>query len=153
MTRFQGKRLASFVDLLELINTLLWSMCVCTRVCAYMFVCCESRMWWLRLPNSPICNWRRIMALTNLTVMLSFSVSHKGNTFYFTLLFKLFYCCSITVVCIFSPPFPPNPGKPTSLPCSYPPLWFCPCVLYSSSWQPFSPLSPPPSPLAMLDCS
>ena len=54
---------------------------------------------------------------------------------------KIFYCCSITVVCIFSPP--PTPAKPTSLSCFHPPPWFCPCVLYSSSWKPFSPLSPP----------
>ena len=36
---------------------------------------------------------------------------------------------------------PPTPAKPTSLPCFHPPPWFCPCVLYSSSWKPFSPLS------------
>ena len=30
------------------------------------------------------------------------------------------------------------------------PLWFCPCVLHSSSWKPFSPLSLPPSPLAIV---
>ena len=65
-------------------------------------------------------------------------------------IFKLFYCCSITVVCIFSPPLYPTPAKPTSLPCFHPPPWFCPCVLYSSSWKPFSPLSLPPSPLAIV---
>ena len=59
---------------------------------------------------------------------------------------KLFYCCSITVVCI----FPPTPSKPTSLPCFHPPPWFCPCVLYSSSWKPFSPLSLLLSPLAIV---
>ena len=57
--------------------------------------------------------------------------------------FKLLFCCSITVVYIFSPPLPPTPAKPTSLPCFHPPPWFCPCVLYSSSWKPFSSLSPP----------
>ena len=62
--------------------------------------------------------------------------------------FKLLYCGSITVVCIYSPPLPPTSAKPTSLPCFHP--WFCPCVLYSSSWKPFSPLSPPYSPLAIV---
>ena len=66
------------------------------------------------------------------------------------LIFKLFYCCSITVVCIFSPLLYPTPTKPTSLPCFHPPHWFCPCVLYSSSWKPFFPLSLPPSPLAII---
>ena len=60
--------------------------------------------------------------------------------------FTLFYCCSITVVCIF-PTIPPTPAKPTSLPCFHPLPWFCPCVLYSCSWKPFPPLSPPTFPL------
>ena len=63
---------------------------------------------------------------------------------------KLLYCYSIIVVCIFSPPLPPTPAKPTSLPCFHPPPWFCPWVLYSSSWKPFSPLSPPCSLLAIV---
>ena len=64
---------------------------------------------------------------------------------------KLLYCCSITVVCIFSPPLPtPTLAKPTSLPCFHPPPWFCPGVLYSSSWKPFSPLSSPLFPLAIV---
>ena len=63
---------------------------------------------------------------------------------------KFFYCCSITVVCIFSPPLHPTPAKPTSLPCHHPPPRFCPCVLYSSSWKPLSPLCPPHSPLAIV---
>ena len=59
---------------------------------------------------------------------------------------KLFYCCSITVVCIYPPPFPiPTAAIPTSL-VSMPP-WFCPCVLYSCSRKPFSPSSLPLSPL------
>ena len=46
--------------------------------------------------------------------------------------------------------FLPTPAKPTFLPSFHPPLWFCPCVLYSSSWKPFPhflPLSPPAFPL------
>ena len=64
--------------------------------------------------------------------------------------FKKIFYCSITVVCIFSPPLYPTPAKPTSLFCFHPPPWFCPCVLYSSSWKPFSLLSPLPSPLAIV---
>ena len=45
---------------------------------------------------------------------------------------------------------PPTPANPTSLPCFHPPPCFCPCVLYISSWKPFSKLSPPPSPLAIV---
>ena len=50
----------------------------------------------------------------------------------------------------FSPPLYPTPTKPSSLPGFHPPPWFCPCVLDSSSWKPLSPLSPPPSPLAIV---
>ena len=64
--------------------------------------------------------------------------------------FLSFYCCSITVGCIFSPPTYPTPDKPTSLPCLHRPPCFCPYVLYSSSWKPLSPLSPPHSPLAIV---
>ena len=60
-----------------------------------------------------------------------------------------FYCSSITVVCLFSPSLHPTPGEPTSLPHPNPPPWFCPCVLYSSSWKPISPLTPPRSPLVI----
>ena len=78
---------------------------------------------------------------------------HWPGTYFFSYLFiylfsifKLFHCCSITVVCIFSPSLYPTPAKPTSLSCFHPPPWFSPCVLYSSSWNPFSPLSLPPLP-------
>ena len=70
-----------------------------------------------------------------------------GNCWFFK---KLFYCCSITVVCIFPQPLPHTPAKLTSLPCFHPPPWFCPCVLYSSSQKPFPTLSPPPSLLAIV---
>ena len=46
--------------------------------------------------------------------------------------------------------FLPTPAKPTSLSWFHPCPWFCPCVLYSSSWKPFSPLSLPSSPLAIV---
>ena len=62
--------------------------------------------------------------------------------------FLNFYCYSTTVVCLFSPSLHPTPSEPTSLP--YHPPWFCPCVLYSSSCNPLSSLSPPYSPLAIV---
>ena len=49
-----------------------------------------------------------------------------------------FYFYSVTIVCIFSPSLHPTPANPTSLPHLYPPPWFCPCVLYSSSCRPLS---------------
>ena len=57
---------------------------------------------------------------------------------------------SITFVCIFSLPLSSTLAKLTFLPCFYPPPWFCPWILYSSSWKPFSPLSLPLSPLAIV---
>ena len=45
----------------------------------------------------------------------------------------------------FLPILPPTPSKPTSLPCLHPSPWFCPCILYSSSCNPLSPLYPPQS--------
>ena len=76
----------------------------------------------------------------------------KHKEFYFILfsIFKLFYFCSITVVCILPPPLYLTPAKPTSLPCFHPPPWLCPRVLYSSSSNPLSPLSLPHSPLAIV---
>ena len=68
--------------------------------------------------------------------------------FYFFIFY--FYCYSITVVCLFSPSLHPTPAEPTSLPHLYPPPWFCPCVLYSSSCNSLFSLSPPHSPLAIV---
>ena len=70
--------------------------------------------------------------------------------FFFIFTFFNFYCYSITVVCIFSSSLQPTPANPTSLSHLYPPPWFCPCVLNSSSCNPLSPLSPPHSPLAIV---
>ena len=67
---------------------------------------------------------------------------------FFCNLFLYFY--SVTIVCIFSPSLHPTPASPTSLSHLYPPPWFCPCVLYSSSYRPLSPLSPPHSPVAIV---
>ena len=45
---------------------------------------------------------------------------------------------------------PPTPAKPASLLCFHLSPWFCSCVLYCSSWKPFSPMFPPHSPLAIV---
>ena len=81
-------------------------------------------------------------------IRLPFSTGISPRVFYFILLF--FYCYSVTIVCIFFPSLHPIPANPTSLPHLSPPLWFCPCVLYSSSCKPLSPLSPPHSPVAIV---
>ena len=64
--------------------------------------------------------------------------------------FLNFYCYSITVICLFSPSLHSTPAEPTSFPHLHPPPWFCPCVLYSSSCNPLSSLSPPHSPLTIV---
>ena len=64
--------------------------------------------------------------------------------------FLNFYCYSVTVVCIFSPSLHATAAEPTSLPCLHPPPWFCPCVLYSSSCNPHSSVSPPHSPMTIV---
>ena len=64
---------------------------------------------------------------------ISLGVTGLNKVIFFFLIFKLFYCCSFTVVCIFSPPLYPTPAKPISLPCFHPPLWFCPCVLHNTT--------------------
>ena len=88
--------------------------------------------------------------------MIQFSIQKKENTNWpeekkwFCLFLKNVYCYSITVVCIFSPSLHHTPAKPTSLPRLRSPPWFCPCVLYSSSCNPLSPLSPPHTPLLIV---
>ena len=68
------------------------------------------------------------------------------------LLFKILiiYCYSITVVGLFSPSLHPTPPETPSLPHLHHPPRFCPCVLYSSSCNPLSSLSPPQSPLTIV---
>ena len=78
------------------------------------------------------------------------SQGNKKNLFLKFIYFLNFYCYSIIVVCLFSPSLHTTPAKPTSFRCFHPPPWFCPCGLYSSSWKPFSPLSLPLSPLAIV---
>ena len=69
---------------------------------------------------------------------------------YFLFLILIFYCYSITVVCLFSPSLHPTPAEPPSLPHLHPPHWFCPCGLYSSSCNPLSPLFFTHSPLPIV---
>ena len=57
---------------------------------------------------------------------------------------------SVTIVCIFSPSLHPTSASPTSLPHPYPPPWLGPCVIYSSSCNPLSSLSPPYSSLPIV---
>ena len=72
----------------------------------------------------------------------------KQNSSFF--LFKNLYCYSIRVVCLFSTSLQPTPAELTSDADPHPPPWFCTCVLYSSSCNPLSSLSPPHSPLAIV---
>ena len=60
--------------------------------------------------------------------------------FYFFLFF-LFYCCSITVVCIFSPPQPnPDPSPASTLPLSFVHVSF---IVVPENPSPHCPFSPP----------
>ena len=76
-----------------------------------------------------------------LKLLAPYILPHTIFSFFYFLLF------SITVVCLFSPSLHPTPAKSTSLPHLRPPPWFGPCVLYSSSCNPFFPL---PSPRAIV---
>ena len=75
----------------------------------------------------------------------------------FFFLFSLFfYCCSSTVVSIFTPSCPPIPPIPASHPQTYH-LWLCLCILYTCSLMDlpqFFPIIPPHPPLWLLSaCS
>ena len=79
-----------------------------------------------------------------------YSCLHFLMFFCFCFLILIFCCYSVTFVCFFSLSLHPTPAEPTSLPHLYPPPWFWPCVLYSSSCNPLSSLSPPHSPLPIV---
>ena len=83
-------------------------------------------------------------------LFVSSSISFFSILEGFFLIFLNFYCYSITVACLFSPSLHPTRAEHTSLPRLHPPPWFCPRVLYSSSCNPLSPLSPTHSPLAIV---
>ena len=66
----------------------------------------------------------------------------------FFLHFKLFYCCSSTVVCIYPLPFPSShPSHPHLLPCFHPLLVLSMLSFIVIPENPSSRLSPPTSPL------
>ena len=111
--------------------------------------------------NSFLCLWRQIIINihwnhTTLFTSLSFLSTNIHCAFIPSrATLKLFLLNYFIVVQLklsaFSPHHsPPTPTNLTFLPWFHPPTWFCPCVLYSSSWKPFPPLSPPLSPLAIV---
>ena len=88
-----------------------------------------------------------------LTIFVKINILHLFSWIFLILIFLIiliFYCYSITVACLFSPSLHPTPAEPPSLPHLHPPPWFCPCVLYSSSCNPLSSLSPSHSPLTIV---
>ena len=101
------------------------------------------------LSDKILCMFSIFLSVLRLVCGLTFVLPWRMSYIFF-LIKHFFYCCSITVVCMFSPPLHSTPAKPTSLPCLHSPPWFCPCVLYSSSCKPLSPLSPPHSPLVIV---
>ena len=70
------------------------------------------------------------------------------SPFFFLPIFQLFYCCSITIVCIFSPPLYPTPNPPPS-PASTLPLGFVHVSFIVVPKNPF-PTIPSPSLLAIV---
>ena len=78
--------------------------------------------------------------------------STPGYIFFF-LIFKLFYCCSITVVFIFSPPLYPTPAKPTSSPASTLPFGFVHVSFIVVPENPSPHYSFPPPLWLLLYCS
>ena len=86
----------------------------------------------------------RKLSSTPSLLRVLFSLNHEGiNIFSFFLFFKY--------GCLHVPPITPlNPTYHHLLPLILPPLWFCPCVLYTCSLMTlplFSPDIPPSSPL------
>ena len=65
-------------------------------------------------------------------------------------IFSIIWVHFLLFIFLFCPNPSTPPANPTSLPHLYPHPWFCPCVLYSSSCRPLSPLSPPHSLLAIV---
>ena len=80
-------------------------------------------------------------------------LNSKQNLFSTISFFGLFLLFSFKFLLFFNYSclhfLPTHPHHPSQTHCSLPP-WFCPCALYSSSWKPLSPLSPPHSPLAIV---
>ena len=77
-----------------------------------------------------------------------FGVKALPSFLSFFFLIKFFIVIQLQLCAFY--PHPSTPPKPPSLPHLYPPPWFCPCVLYSSSCNPLSSLSLPHSPLSIV---
>ena len=112
-----------------------------------LFYCNRPTFWFIfsSLWKSP---WNTSTIILWMQCLISLISWNIQSPFLIALFLKFIYFYSVTIVCILPPHLPSTPANPTSLSCSHPPPWFCPCVLYSSSWKPFSP------PLwVLLDCS
>ena len=75
---------------------------------------------------------------------------YRANVTSNVYLYVCMYVCIIQLQLSAFSPHSSTPASPTSLPNFYPHPWFCPCVLYSSSYRPLSLLSPPHAPLAIV---
>ena len=85
--------------------------------------------------------------------LLTVSLFFVSLLIIFIYIFKKLFYCSITVVCILSPPLPLTQGKPTSLLASTLPLGFVHVSFIVVPENP-SPYCPFPPPLWLLvDCS
>ena len=99
--------------------------------------------------NSPKANWQTEIKKKKQT-WFTYTLSTKEPLNFFHYLFIYFIVVQLQLS-VFSPHhYLSTQAKPTSLPCFHPSPWFCPRVLYSSSWKPPSPLSFPHSPLAIV---
>ena len=88
---------------------------------------------------------------TNSPMVLHAGKKGKRHKYLFIFIFTFFI---VQLQLPASPPTTsPTPAKSPSLPCFHPPPYFCPCVLHSSSWIPYSPLLLPPSLWLLSDCS
>ena len=108
-------------------------------------------------PSPPFCyvfNHLFISVLVKGFVLVFFFAFFGGNNPLLSLFFlTFFYRCSVTVVCIFSPPLHPTPAKPTSLSHSTLPLGFVHVSFVVVPENP-SPQCSFPTPLwLLLDCS
>ena len=101
------------------------------------------------------CFWELLYMILFFKILVSNCsvLSHRNTiefwktTFYSVVFFKknIYF-----LYCIFSPSLHSTQASLTPLPHLYHAPWFCPCVLYSSSYRPLSPLSLPHAPVAIV---